>query len=67
MGKTEILACIRSAMFQKKVTQIEMAEVLGIDRRSLCAKFKHERFTLAEICKMCEFLKLEIFIIPKGI
>lgn len=50
----------------KKVTQLEMAEVLGISKQNFSNKLKRNTFSPDELAKIAEMLNMELAFIDKG-
>lgn len=51
---------------EKKVTQLEMAEVLGISKQNFSNKLKRNTFSPDELAKIAEMLNMELAFIDKG-
>lgn len=68
MTKSEILGSLRSQMYQKHISQTDMAkDTLFIHRTTLSKKFSEERFDVDELVAMCDRAGLEILVIPKEV
>lgn len=62
VSKTEsiVMGAILDAMRRKRVTQLELADAIGLSRSSISIKFSKNRFTAKEIFRICDYLGLTV-------
>lgn len=57
---------IKTISKDKKVTQLEMAEILGISKQNFSNKIQRNTFSPEELVKIADSLGMEIAFIDKG-